>query len=494
MMSSDVHIRDWMRKEFFIKNLITPFGLVFLLLITAGVSYLAFAGNYILIGLIVGILPGLIVLYLVFFKPLIGFYLINVMACFAFYPAHILHVELGIGTMVEILYWILLIGSLRVKPPAGMKNNLLASPITVIFLIYTVYGFLQFFNPELNNRTLYYIGLRKSIMFLWIYIISYRLINTPDKFRFFLKFWIFMAFLIAIYGCYQQWFGFLPRELEYVMSNPVLYGLIYQGGQFRKFSFLSDVVQFGVFSGAMCVLTLIITIYEKEKRKKFILGFLTLIMALGMSYSGTRTTTFILPAGVSLYILMTVRSKTTLITVFGSVMVALFVLFAPIYTNKTLNRIRTSFESKDASLNVRDENRHFIQPYMHSHPFGGGVGTTGAVGLQLDPHHYLADFPPDSGFLKIGIETGWIALVLTIVWYLIILYYYIYTTFRIKNPEFKVYAIALTCCLFGMMITQYSQVSMGQIPMIIFFMSATAIVKRILEFEKLNLFIQKPSL
>lgn len=485
-VSSSVHIRKWVHGELFRRNLMSPSGIIFLLLLTLGISYLSYAGDYLPIALAIGILPGLVILYFVFFKPLIGFYIICVIASFAFYPEHIFHIDMGLSTLAEILFWFSLLGSMRVHPPGNLKNNLLSSPITVIFVIYTVYGIIQFFNPELNNRTLYYVGLRKGLMFVCIYVIAYRIINTPDKFRFFLKFWIVIAFLAAAYGCYQQWFGLLPQEREFVMSNPVLYGLNFQGGQLRKFSFLSDVVQYGVFTGAIGVLALILAIFEKDKKKKYLLAFAALVMVVGMTYSGTRTTTFILPTGISLYILLTVRNKTTLITIFGSIMVALFVLFAPIYSNKTLNRVRSSFQTQDASLNVRDVNRHFIQPYMHKHPFGGGVGTTGAVGLKLDPHHYLADFPPDSGLLKIGIETGWIALILVIVWYLIILYFYIYTIFRVKSPEFRVYAIGLVCCLFGMMITQYSQVSIGQIPMVIFFISATSIVKRVLEFDRLG--------
>ena len=55
-------------------------------------------------------------------------------------------------------------------------------------------------------------------------------------------------------------------------------------------------------------------------------------------------------------------------------LIGAFVLFAPIYGNGTINRLRSTFQiSTDASLQVRDVNRHFIQPYSYSHPIGGGI-------------------------------------------------------------------------------------------------------------------------
>lgn len=485
-MKSGLNINKWLFREFFVRTLNSPFGLVFTLLVAIGTAYLVVIENFLVIAAIIGALAGSIILYLIIFKPLIGYYIITFLACFAFYPSHILHINFGLPTIVEILFWVLLLGSFRERP--AIKGNLLTSPITVMFIIYTGYHFVQFFNPEVRVKTMYYFVMRKFFMFICIYITTYRLIDTPEKAKFFLKFWIFIAFLAGAYGCYQQWFGYLPQEMEFIMRDPVNYGLIFQGGQFRKFSFFSDVAQFGVFAGAMCVLTLIIAIHEKRIRLKAFLFIAAILMVLGMSYSGTRTATFILPTGISLYIIMTIRNKTTLITVFASLLAVFFIVFAPIYDNKTLNRLRSSFETEDASLNVRDVNRHYIQPYIYQHPFGGGVGMSGVSGWETDPGHFLAGFPPDSGLLQIALEVGWIGLTLTVIWYLIILYFYIYAAFRIKDPEFRIYTIAILCCVFSIMMTQYAQASIGQIPMVVFYMATMPLVIRLFEFQKLNLY------
>lgn len=488
-MKMGFSIRRWLYREFFLKDLQSPFGIIFLILVAVGTSYLVVSGNFLVIGGLIAALVGSMMLYVVIFRPIIGYYLVTLLGCFAFYPTHILHVNLGLATLVELLFWVLLLGTFRERPIR--KDRLLGSPITVMFIIYTLYHFIQVFNPELRVWSMYYFVMRKFFMFICIYVISYRLINTPERVRCFIRFWIFIGFLAGAYACFQQWFGYLPRELQYIASDPTKYKLMFQGGQLRKLSFLSDVAQAGVFMGSLAVFSLIVAIHEKERKRKIFLFVAFLLMTLGMSYSGTRTATFILPTGMSMYVIMLIRNKTTLITLFCSLMVGLFIMFAPIYSNKTLNRLRTSFETSDPSLNVRDVNRHYIQPYLRSHPFGGGVGMTGPSGRETDPNHVLAGFPPDSGLLEIGLEVGWIGLTLTVIWYLIILYYYIYTAFRIRNPEFKIYTIALLCCILSIIVTQYSQISIGQIPLVIFYMASISIVMRLLEFQKLDLYDKK---
>ena len=123
----------------------------------------------------------------------------------------------------------------------------------MVLIIYTLFHVVEFFNPDLGRREGYFFVMRKFLVFIFIYIMAYRLIDTPLKLRYFFKFWIVMSFAAAAYGCYQQWFGYLPMEMRYIRSDPIEYQLMNQGGVLRKFSFLSDVVSFGVLSGSMAV-------------------------------------------------------------------------------------------------------------------------------------------------------------------------------------------------------------------------------------------------
>ncbi len=275
----------------------------------------------------------------------------------------------------------------------------------------------------------------------------------------------------------------MPFELAYLKSDPHEYALLFQGGVVRKFSFLDGVVTFGNLCGCMAVIATILAMTEKIKKRRNQLAFIAFILFLGMSYSGTRTTTIMLPSGIALYILATLKNRATLVTVFVTFIAVLFVVFAPI-DNPTLNRMRTTFDSKDESLNVRTENRKRIQPYIYSHPIGGGVAASGVEGMRFNPNHELAGFPPDSGLLKLALDMGWVGLILTLLLYLMMLYQGIYFYFKMKNEEYKRYTIAITAAFFAVVITLYAQVSIGPIPNVFFYYAMMGLLSRLMEFDE----------
>ncbi|MEO8109700.1 MAG: O-antigen ligase family protein [Ginsengibacter sp.] len=474
----------WLKREFLSKGLSSPFGIALLAIIAVATGFLASQNLYGIAFAAVGAIAAAIVVYYCFFEPVTGYFITMFIAFFAFYPNHILNIILPIPTFVELLTFILLLGSYNSAKKLNLPgNSLLVTGISIVFILYTIFNLIEFFNPDMQSRAGWLFRFKRYMVYVFVYIISYRLIDTPQRFRNFIKFWLYMGFLAAAYGCYQQWFGMLPMEISYIKSDPVEYKLMFQGGMLRKFSFLSDVVSFGVLSGSMAVVALILAISEKRRKRKYKLFFGALIMTLGMFYSGTRTTTVILPAGMALYLFMTIRNKTTLITVFASAIIAFFILYVPV-DNPVLNRVRSTFNSQDASLNVRDVNRHYIQPYIYGHPIGGGIATTGTEGLNYNPDHVLAGFPPDSGLLKAALEMGYVGLAFTMFFYLVILYQCIDYYFRLKNPEYKTYVAAIAAALFAMIVTQYAQVSIGQIPGAIFFFGTISMIKRLVEFDE----------
>ena len=474
----------WLNREFLLKGLSSPFGIGLLACIAIAIGFFASHNLAIIAFASVGTVAVIIVVYYCVFEPQTGYFITMFIAFFAFYPNHILNLILPIPTFVELLILIVFFGSYSSAKKLNLpRNSLLLTGVSIVFILYTIFNIVQFFNPEMQSRIGWIFRFKRYMVYVLVYIISYRLIDTPQRFRQFMKFWLYMSFLAAAYGCYQQWFGMLPMEIAYIKSDPIEYKLMFQGGMLRKFSFLSDVVSFGVLSGSIAVVALILGINEKQKKRKYLLYFGAFIMTLGMFYSGTRTTTVILPAGMALYLFMTIRSKTTIITLFASLLIALFILYAPV-DNAVLNRVRSTFNSQDASLNVRDVNRHYIQPYIYAHPIGGGIATTGTEGLYYNPNHLLAGFPPDSGLLKAALEMGYIGLAFTMFFYLVILYQCIDYYFRIKNPEYKTYVVAIAAALFSMIVTQYAQVAIGQIPGAIFFFGTISMIKRLVEFDQ----------
>jgi hypothetical protein len=429
-------------------------------------------------------LCSLAIIYQCVFNPLNGYYLLLITAFFASYPSRLLNKELPIGTFVDVLVLFLFLGTYwSAKKDENQKGNLVRYSISILLIINVLYFIIEIFNPNMENIGGWFFVSKRYAVYILFYIISYRLINTPERLKAFFKFWIVMSVIAAAYGCYQQWFGYLPMELRYLQDNPHEYALMFQGGVLRKISFLAIGPTFGNLCGFMTVICVILFLNTKDKKNKQKLGFASFILFLGMSYAGIRTTTILLPIGISLYVLMTLKNKATLITLFVTILAFLFLMFAPI-DNPAINRMRSTFNSNDESLNVRNTNRKSIQPYFYEHPLGGGVATSGQNGVRFNPNHVLAGFPPDSALMSLALDLGWVGMALTMLLYLIILYQGIYYYYKIENEEYKLYIIAFTCAFLGITISLFSTNSIDQIPNAFFFYGVIPLFKRMFEFDE----------
>lgn len=486
LQNTAARFHTWIKKELIQKKFISPWGIPILLMVAVAGGFFA-ANDLFFVPFAIGaLLIGIVVIYFCLFSPLVGFYIVSIAGIFVFYPNHLLGKELlPLSTALEILILFLFLGTFISKRSGDInKTGLLKTMVGIMLMVNTIYIAIEVFNPNVVGISTWFAAFKRSVVFVLLFVIAYRVIDTVAKFRVFINFWISFSFLIALYGCYQQWFGYLPMEINYIVSTPGAYELLYQGGQLRKFSFLSDVVSFGVLAGSMAVFTIILAIGTPHSTRKYMLFFFALIMMLGMAYSGTRTTTIIIPVGLILYGFITIQNKTTLITLFIGVLFAMGVLFAPIYSNPTLNRVRSTFDSKDESLNLRDRNRHYIQPYLYQHPIGGGLGTTNFSGLYQHPYHPLAGFPTDSGLLKVGLELGWVGLIILMLFQLSIFYQGIYYYFKMHNKELRLYMVMILCTLFPVIVAQYAQETVGQFPGGIFFFCCLSLMKRLLELDQ----------
>lgn len=357
--------------------------------------------------------------------------------------------------------------------------------ITFAYLIYSCFLLIQLFNPNMQSVAGWAFVIRKFFQFMMIFFIAINLFDSLKKIRFFFTFWTVCAIVAGLYGCYQEWFGFFNYELNWIYSVPARVGLYFINGSWRKFSILSDPAAYGITMAVSALLTIVFAIKSESRSQKIKLIIASIILILGMAYSGTRTSYFVLVGGMVFYFLLTITQKSTLLIACSFIMLLLFILFAPIYGNSTINRIRSAFKfSNDASYEVRDINRARIQPYIHDHPIGGGLATSGIQGLQYNPNHTLAGFPPDSGYLKTAIETGWIGLLLQCTMYFIIIRVGVHGYYKSKNKTLKKYYLATVICIFGFVLSQYSQVSIGQTPECFLFYSLLGVLVRLKTLSK----------
>lgn len=436
--------------------------------------------------LILCCLMGVFSLAASFFYPDFGFYNCIFLGFIISVAERILYGIITLDFVIEILIYATFAGIVFKKFAKGESiwDNT-RHPINYVFLIYFVFLLIEVVNPNASSVSGALFFLRKTIELFVLYLVALNILDSYKKIRFFFYFWIVISALCGLYGCYQQWIGFTGFELRWIKADDIrvaIYSL--DNGSFRKFSSLTDPAAYGILMGCSGLMALMFILEGPFKLKKIALVVALTFLLLGMAFSGTRTATFAVLAGVSLYLLMRINNVKTLALVVLFVLALGFLMFAPIYGNVTINRLRSTFKfSQDNSYEVRNTNRASIQPYIWSHPIGGGVMTTGTIGQKYNPGHYLAGFPSDSGLLKTALEYGWVGLILVCLLYFVILQQGTHFFYRTKKPFIKMFLLAAIVPLFGNILSQYSQVAIGASPEIFLFYPLIAIIVRISKLE-----------
>jgi len=361
-------------------------------------------------------------------------------------------------------------------------------PILYVYLLLTAYLVVEIFNPQMDSFLGWFSAFWQRLAYLFFLLVSCYIFRDLRSIRFFFKFFIVAIFLTALYGCVQQWIGLSPFDARWVHSDPHIYGLYsLPGGGLRKFSFLSDPANFGTLMAGGTVAALILFVMGPfTRRRKVLLGIFTIIILLGMSYSGTRTANFMIVAGLGLYILMTMYMRRTRILACVAGISFLLVLSVPIYNNVTLNRFRSAFNGSptdDPSYDTRLIHRNMMQPYMHQHPFGGGVNTAGNPGAKYNPHHYLAGFPPDGAYFATALNLGWVGLILDCTFFFLILFYGVHYFYKCQNKEIKTYYAVAAVFLFSLFLGSYAQFTITSVPQSLIFIPFIAAIIKLHTFD-----------
>ncbi|ATL48456.1 hypothetical protein COR50_15510 [Chitinophaga caeni] len=473
-------------KQIQLPKLNSPLGYALLVMVAMVFSVAIAKINFLVgAGIIVGLF-GITGVLICLFETKLGFFLTTTLSFFVFYFNRMVDDVLPVGAVIDILIAVNFVG-LYFRKTISRRGywNYSKNPITYIYMLFMAYLLVEAFNPSMYSISGWVFAFRKFLNFLMIYFVALNVFETFDDVKQYMKLWLFLCAFAGVYGIFQQWAGLLPFEEHWVTSDPLKFKLYFQGGTIRKFSFLSDPTSYGILMASGAIMSIVLAIGPVIKRHRNYLIIATVLMLMGMAYSGTRTAYAMLPAGLVLFVMMTITSRKTLFFAIAFVMMFVVVVFGPFHSNGTVNRIRSTFEfSKDESLNVRDENRHYIQPYIWAHPIGGGLTTCGVGGEIYNPGHPLAGFPPDSGFLKLALETGWVGIILACALYFIILQTGIHHYYRSRSPEIRSYYVAIVAGIFSMVVANYAQVAIGQIPGAFMFYGSLAMLVRLRAFDK----------
>jgi len=387
-----------------------------------------------------------------------------------------------LGTVMDSILLLLIIGffiNQKTKPNWEIFKN----PITVMILIWISYNLVQAINPNAESRMAWLYTIRAVAGVMLAYFIFNYQINSVKFIRTIFKMWLIFSFLGALYAIKQEYFGFFAYEQRVLDSNPLLQNLLFINGHWRKSSIFSDPVSFAYNMAVSSILCICLITGPTRVSTKIKLAILTMLFMNVMLYSGTRAAYVLVPAAMVL--LVVVKFNTRILIFFAAFSVLLTMLIFTPTSNASLARFQSAFRpSDDASYNVRAQNQKRIQPYILTHPLGGGLGATGVWGARFSPGSFLAQFPPDSGFVRVAVELGWIGLALICALMFVVLKTGIENYFKIKDPELKTYCLAMVLMVFAIAVGNFPQEAIVQFPLSVYFYLIIALMNITLRLDQ----------
>ena len=329
--------------------------------------------------LLIGAIVGIPILLLSIIDLRIGLGLILVIAFSVNFIAK--YSDAPAGTALDGLLFLLL---LSVMVQGGHKRDwhFPNSAISFAIIGWIAYNLLMAFNPEAPSRMAWVFTVRSYAIQQILFFIACYALRSKKQIKGVIQFIILLAFISALYGMKQEYFGYSAREWAWLYERPSRYTLIVQWNRYRAFSFFSDPTSFGTLMAYMGCFCFILATGPFQWWKRAGLMIAGVCMFLSMAYAGSRTPFVLIPAALVFYVVITMKKE---VLIGGAILFMVgTVMIMKSTSNPVIFRIQSAFKpSTDASVQVRLENQKMIQPYMRTHPFGAGLGSTGIWGERF---------------------------------------------------------------------------------------------------------------
>lgn len=450
-----------------------------------------------------------LLLFLLFLTSLYLFYTsgINGLALICAIPAVILYTFVAFKykmftfwTLFIVNYFVMFLNRYQYMPiPPSLPNELLeivliaiaiidvklvlssrfANMMLVGLLIWVGFCIIEIFNDTCGlgfNVTAWYTGARlMAFQLLYAFFVCTIYISSPKKVIAFVRVWACLSIFAALWAAKQKYIGFTDIEkswLVYAGRTHLVNGII------RYFSIFSDAANFGCNMAASAITFYVIAITNKIRKEKIFFLIAALACTWAMFSSGTRTAIFCFIAGTMVYIVL---SKSFKIAFSVSIVFGLFVAFLAFTTigngNNMIRRMRSAFNLKDASVNVRDINKAAISKYIKDAPWGIGIGRGYENVPANNKYRKLSTIPPDSEYVYIWVHTGPIGITVFIISTLIILIGACWIVFfKLKNKSIQGIGAGICSAFVAIQLGAYANQILMQFPNVLIFYGSMSIV------------------
>jgi len=474
------NVKGWLAEKFIFQKLNNPLGYLLMVLITFALGYILSQLDMKFTLLLLGGIIGIPALGACFLNFRFGVSLVLIIAFIVELARK--YTGAPLGTALDGITYTMFFGMI-VMLAKDRDFRYIKHPISILLGIWIAYNFIQVLNPWAQSKMAWMYTVRSMAGLILVYFVALHAVKSLKDITFLIKVIIGLTFLSVLYGLKQEFVGFTTTELSWLYSDEERFQLIFQWGRLRIFSFFSDPTTYGILMGYMGVFCSILFLGPYKVSQKIWLAIGVALMMACMAFAGSRTPVILIPAGLFFFVMVSFRKD---IIILGCVVLVLGTGFMMKSSgNPVIFRIQSAFnpETSGDTMDVRFENQKFIQPFIHKRPFGAGLGSCGQWGKRFTPDSWLADFPHDSGFVRIAVELGWIGLILYMVILFMILKTGLYYFYRVVNPKIKNLYLAITTVMFILTLASYPQEAIVLLPTSIVFYVFLAILVRLKDFD-----------
>ena len=246
-----------------------------------------------------------------------------------------------------------------------------------------------------------------AFQLMYAFLVFTLYITNPIRLKKYLLIWALLS-LFSVFWTYKQiYIGLTPAESSWLYNSGRVTHILNAGTLIRYWSTHNDAANYGINAGATAVVFLVIAITTKIKYERLFYAITGLLVIWGMFQSGTRTAIFCLILGLAIFIVLSKSTKIIVSSsIIGGIMLALLMFTTIGNGNQQIRRMRSAFDRKDASANVRTINQEAIKKYIKDAPWGIGVGTSYNNVPANNKFRKLSVIPPDSEYVFIWVHTG----------------------------------------------------------------------------------------
>ncbi len=324
-----------------------------------------------------------------------------------------------------------------------------------------------------------------AFQLLYAVIVFGLYVTTPKRIYQLFFLWACCA-LFAVFWCWKQKnIGWTSAEKNWLFAQGHATQHIVNGIT-RYFATFTDAANFGIHMAAASVVFYIIAITNKIKKYRIFFGVTGILCTWAMFQSGTRTAIFCMIAGFMVFLVL---SKSAKIIVPVSIIFGLFIgmlIFTNIgQGNNQIRRMRSAFNRKDASANVRTINQATMAKYMKDAPWGIGIGMQATDIPAWNKFKKLSTIPPDSEYVFIWVRTGKIGITWFIICNIIALFGACWIVFfKIKNRSLMGIGAAWCAGFTALHLGGYGNQVLMQFPNILIFYGGLTTVFLLPKIEK----------